>query len=233
MARPSPYRHERDRTHVRPAADPAAAQDRPSETRDQSQSRSDRGDFTNAQDERARSGAVRASRRRSGLRDDPAVRGSACRDRARRDDEGPEESDASISYPLPIDPGQRGVGASSNGARMAGTGRTAAQTGDGIRSRRGDQEHRGRGARLLRGSQDVFGARTRWDGGFDDAAAYSLRGPERRARSTAWQAQHRRHRPSLGGPVEVATPALNVMGAAGAAARVRRQHWGKRIQKWN
>jgi DNA-binding transcriptional LysR family regulator len=101
-----------------------------------------------------------------------------------------------------------------------------AQTGDGVRSRRGDQERRRRRARLLRGSQDVFGPRTRWDGRYGDAAAQSVRGPGYRTRSTARQAQHRRHRPGLGGTFEVAAPALNAVRGIGPAACAPR-HFGQ------
>src|SRR5438552_10248631 len=171
MARPSPHRHERDRAHVCPAADPAAAQERPSATRDQSQGRFDRDNLGNAQDKRARRRAMRSPDRGSGVRDDVPVRGSAGRNSARQDDKGAEEGDAGISFPLPINPDQRGVGASSNGGGVAATGGTLAQTADGVRSRRSNKERRDRGAWLLRGSQDVSGPRTRCNGGYGDAAA--------------------------------------------------------------
>src|SRR6516165_5435027 len=132
VARPGTRRHEYDRAHVLAAADPTPAQDRSSPTGNQSQGRFDDNNAANAKDQRARPGSVRASDRRSGVRDGPAVQGRARRHSAGRARACSQDGDPGFSFPLSAGPWKREFGAASNDNGLAGARGSAAEAIDGI-----------------------------------------------------------------------------------------------------
>ena len=193
LARARPHRHQRDRADVRAAADPAAAQDRASAARAQSQGRPDGGHAADAQGQHARSRHLCAADRRPGVRDHAVVRRRAGGDPARQSRSGAKADDAGVPGRPAVDPRQRILGAAPDHHRMAGAEwRAAAEAGDGVRQRRGDQEPGRRRSRRLDRAEPRTRPGPRRRRPHAGRAAQPAQQPAGRSGAASRQAHHRR-----------------------------------------
>ena len=193
LARTRPHRHQHDRADVPAAADPAGAQDRPSATRNQSQGRPDGDDAAIAQGQCARSRPVRLPIEDPAFETVRPVRGRTGCHPAPQHGRGAEEGNAGN-----FSPAARSFSA-TRPRRFAGPSwqwldapPAAAQAGDGIRQRRGDQEPGRRWSRLLDRAELVAWRRPRAGRTIAGGAAAAAREPPCRPCAASRQTQHRR-----------------------------------------